>query len=475
MNKKKLLGIIRKGETQNLEFTENAEDVGKSVCSLANTNNGLILVGVSDDRKIIGCTEKDEQKIANIAHTCKPSIYPKIEKVEVNDKNVFVVEVKKSDQLHSYRNVAYKRIGTHDKPLSPEEVIEFAKATGKIKFDEEICERATLKDIDEEKVRLFIKEAKRQRKLDIPEDAPVEDALMRLMLLKDRRPTNAAILLFAEDPQRFFIQSEVKCIRFKGTDVTGPMIDFKVIEGDIIDQLKKAEDFIFEHIPIAAWIEDWKLQRQEKWLYPPKAIREALANALAHRDYESPSKVQVRIFDDRMEFWNPGRLPEGWTVEKLKEEHESKPSNPLIFKAFFWIRYVEEVGTGTNKIIKWCKDWGLPEPEFKFTGTSLVVTFKKPPILEDLEKLGLNERQIKAVDYVVKKRHITNKEYQELNNITKRTATRDLTDLVKKGIFVTVGRGKRELKYVLVLGQNVPKMSQKMSQNKSSNNDSQRP
>src|SRR3989339_2231053 len=101
----------------------------------------------------------------------------------------------------------------------------------------------------------------------------------------------------------------------------------------------------------------------------------ACQNAIAHRDYHSSSKVQIRIFDDRIEFWNPGRLPEGWTVETLKRKHESKPFNPLIARAFFWIKYIEEVGTGTNKIIDWCKGWGLPEPDFEYVGTSVVVTF----------------------------------------------------------------------------------------------------
>lgn len=122
----------------------------------------------------------------------------------------------------------------------------------------------------------------------------------------------------------------------------------------------EAESFIFDHIPMKAGIESGKLQRQEKWLYPPDAIREALANALAHRDYSSLGKVQVRIFDDRLEIWNPGLLPPSLTVEKLKGKHDSIPRNPLIAKAFFWIKFAEDVGSGTSKIVQWCKEWGVP-------------------------------------------------------------------------------------------------------------------
>lgn len=206
---------------------------------------------------------------------------------------------------------------------------------------------------------------------------------------------------------------------------------------------------LFNHIALSSWIEDWKIQRQEKWEYPPKAIREALVNAITHRDYTTSSKVQVRIFDDRMEFWNPGNLPEGWNIEMLKKEHESIPFNPLIARLFFLIKYIEEIGTGTNKIIEWCKEWGLPEPVFEFTGTSLVVTLRKTLLKEDLAKLGLNERQIKAIEYVEKIGSITNREYQALNQVSKWNATRDLAELVKKGVLNQIDKGKKNLRYTL--------------------------
>jgi len=196
--------------------------------------------------------------------------------------------------------------------------------------------------------------------------------------MKAGKLTNAAILLFGKDTQDFFLQAELKAIRFKGIDETRPMLDFKTIGGDAITLLEKAESFIYDHIPMRAWIESGKLQRQEKWLYPPDAIREALANALAHRDYASPGKVQVRIFDDRLEIWNPGLLPPPLTLYKLKGKHDSFPRNPLIAKAFFWIRYAEDVGSGTSKIIQWCREWGLPEPAYEEAGASFVTVFYNP-------------------------------------------------------------------------------------------------
>ena len=170
---------------------------------------------------------------------------------------------------------------------SSSELRKLAKESGeRVYWDERVCEDAGLEDIEEEKVRWFLKEARHKRGLDINEDSPVGDALLRLKLLKEGKPTNGAVLLFDKDPQRRFIQSEVKCIRFKGVSVTGEMVDLRTVDGSVFDQLIEAEKFIFNNIALSAWIEEGKIQRQERWEYPPKAIREALANAISHRDYE---------------------------------------------------------------------------------------------------------------------------------------------------------------------------------------------
>jgi len=269
--------------------------------------------------------------------------------------------------------------------------------------------------------------------------------------MKEESLTNACVLLFGKNPQDFFIQAGVKCIRFKGTDITADMLDFKDAEGDLFEQLEETENFIFRNIGLRAWLEDRKLERQEKWEYPPKAIREALVNAIVHRDYRSSGKVQVRIYDDRIEFWNPGRLPSGWTPETLKEEHTSEPFNPLIFKMFFWVGEVEEVGSGTNKIVSWCKEWELPEPEFGISGTSIFVRIRKDILTEEyLKELGLNDRQIKAVMYVKKEEKITNTEYRTLFGVSDRTALRDLTELCEKNILKRIGVTGRKTEYVIV-------------------------
>ena len=184
----------------------------------------------------------------------------------------------------------------------------------------------------------------------------------------------------------------------------------------------------------------------------PEALREAIVNAVCHRDYFSTGNIQIGIYDDRVEIWNPGKLPEPLTPAMLKGEHQSIPNNPLIANAFFLIRYIEQWGKGTNKIIEWCKDHGLEEPDFEEIGGSFVVRFPAPENILDLvpdkrklnlKKLGLNERQIKALRMMINEKKVfTNTLYQQTFGVSRRTALRDLKGLVELNQIIMIGIGK---------------------------------
>ena len=147
-----------------------------------------------------------------------------------------------------------------------------------------------------------------------------------------------------------------------------------------------------------------------------------------------------------------GKLPEGWTVETLKEKHESKPFNPLIARAFFWIKYIEEVGTGTNKIIDWCKEWGLPEPDFEYTRTSIVTTFRKSKLTREyLENLGLNERELKIIEHIRVNNRITSSAIQKMFNVRRKAANSYLKKLIDLGLIARKGAGKM-IHYVFKIG-----------------------
>jgi len=219
----------------------------------------------------------------------------------------------------------------------------------------------------------------------------------------------------------------------------------KVFKGNIIDQRDNAIEFVKEHIRLHAKIVG--TERIEKWEYPIEAIREAITNAICHRDYEIQSNVQVRIFDDRLEVWGVGPLPQPLTLEDLRKKHESILRNPLIGKCFFLIKFIEQWGTGTNRIIKSCLEHDLPEPLFEEVSKSLVVTFRKYQVSEETMK-ELNKRQRNIIMYIREHGKITRSECMKLLNTSKDTAFRELLALQKKNILIRCGKGKN-IYYVL--------------------------
>ena len=222
----------------------------------------------------------------------------------------------------------------------------------------------------------------------------------------------------------------------------------RLITGNLFKQVVQGEEAIKNFINVRYEIK--KLEREEVWEYPLPAIREALINSLIHRDYfKFNVQTQIKIFDDYIWFYNIGGLPEGITLEELKKPHSSVPRNPLIVHIFYLAGLIEEVGSGIGRIIDSLKLQGLPEPEFKEEMGGFSVRFYKDIYTEEnLRKMGLNERQIKAVFYVKEKGKITNKEYQGINTVSNKTAYIELSDLVRREILVNIGSG-RTLAYIL--------------------------
>jgi ATP-dependent DNA helicase RecG len=449
-----LLKLISSGENEGLEFKESIrlkDEICQAVSAFSNANGGSILIGISNNGKAIGVDIGNNtlEELANyIKRNTDPAIFPSVKILDAEGKRIIVIEVKESPEKPVFfKNHAYKRVGKTNQRISSSEMRKLAKeSVVRVYWDEQVCEEANLEDIDEEKVRWFLRRARYERRLELDPETPFREALEKLELLKEGKLTNAAILLFAKNPQRCFIQSETRCGRFKGTKPL-EFIDMKVFGGDIIDQRDDAVEFVKEHIKLHAKIVG--MERIETWEYPIDAIREAITNAICHRDYEISANVQVRIFDDRIEIWGCGPLPEPLTVEDLKERHRSILRNPLIGKCFFWIKFIEQWGTGTNRIIDACLNHGLPEPVFEELSGSLVVTLRKGITGELLREKGLNERQIKAVSYIRERGNITNKEYQVLFDVSRITATRDFKLLEGEGILKRIGKGKRDSKYVL--------------------------
>lgn len=321
------------------------------------------------------------------------------------------------------------------------------KKSGKT-WDDVIEPRATFDDIDENTFNGFLRMSNEKGRMPETDGLTIEQAFDKLLLTENGQLKRAAIILFGKNPARFYPNTFVKVGYFKGNDI----LFHDVVEGNLITLLREVSNLLnFKYFTKKIHFEG--LYRIEIGEYPAPAIREMLLNALIHRNYMG-AMTQIRMYDDSFNIWNDGNLPAGLNVETLKKPHRSNPRNPLIADVCFKGGLIDSWGSGTIRIIETCKQANLPEPEFvEQEGGFSVTLFKNNLTTEQLAKLGLNDRQLKAVEYVKEKGKITNAELQELFGVSKATATRDLTELAEKfEIFEKVGQTGVGTNYVLKMG-----------------------
>jgi predicted HTH transcriptional regulator len=244
-------------------------------------------------------------------------------------------------------------------------------------FDASFCRNATLDDLDSDRINRFLVLARRGRNFPLPDVTPPHEVLEHLNLLDKGRPTNAAILLFGRRPQRFLITSEVKCAHFHGFEVEKPIPSYQVYKGTVFDLVDQAKDFVLSKIDLWVGTRAESTQVPTKYEIPQEVVAEAIVNAVVHRDYTSNASVQVMLFKDRLEVWNPGILPPTLTLEKLRGPHASVPHNPLIAEPMYLTKYIERMGTGVRDMIRRCLDAGLAEPEIRIDGGFFVLTIRR--------------------------------------------------------------------------------------------------
>lgn len=241
-------------------------------------------------------------------------------------------------------------------------------------FDATWCRNAALNDLDFDRITRFCILARRGRSFPLPENTPASDILEHLNLLDKGRPTHAAVLLFAKKPQRFLITSEVKCAHFHGFEVAKPIPSYQVYKGTLFELVDQAKDFVLSKIDLWVGTRAESSQVPTAYEIPQEVVTEAIVNAIAHRDYASNASVQVMLFKDRLEVWNPGSLPPTLTLEKLRGPHASVPPNPLIAEPMYLTKYIERMGTGIRDMIDRCRNAGLKEPEIRLDAGSWVIT-----------------------------------------------------------------------------------------------------
>lgn len=243
-------------------------------------------------------------------------------------------------------------------------------------FDVSEAEGMTLRSLDRSRLDWFAKKAIEARGFPSAMAKTVESLLVHLRLMRNKRLTRAAVLLFGKDPRSICLSSMVKCVFCAGTVYRRPFVQ-QVYEGDVFNQIDQAVLFILSHIDRTVGLRTKSMEAEITYDIPVDVVREAIVNAVAHRDYTSNASVEVRLFSDRLEVWNPGVLPEGLTIADLYRQHPSIPFNPLIADALYLAKYIERAGSGTDMMLSLCKKRGLPRPEFKCESGFFVTTIRR--------------------------------------------------------------------------------------------------
>lgn len=465
ITEQQVLDDMRRDERQRVEFKRGLIKTGElaeQIMAFANAEGGTIYLGIADQPKphVSGRLQQvTKTNYDNIHRAARDLLVPPVvgvtaHQVKVQGELVLAIVVPCTGDLHQHRNgrILIRR-GSENVALLGDALRQTLLEREQPSFDDRPLWDATLDDLDPAQVDWYLQRAAQERGIPVDPSLPLEHNLVRLgAVIRDGErlvPRVAGLLLFGRAPQQFVRQSVVRLARFQGTSPLN-FIDRLDCTSTLPEMIDEAERFVRRNTRVAAKITGF--ERREVTEYPYPAVREAIANAVAHRDYwRRDVEVRVSIFADRIEVQSPGRLPAPLTLDTLGEEYALR--NHLIAELLFNIRYIERWNTGILRMRRWMKGHGLPEPVFEEIGHTFRVTFYGPGdrILDlipeegvtDLRTLGLNERQIEALRLMVNEgREISNSLYQKLFDVSRRTATRDLAGLVETGWVRRRGKGK---------------------------------
>ena len=396
MNYEELRALAKEGENDRVEFkksTGQRTSAAKTICAMLNGLGGFVLFGVSNSGKIIGqqTSNKTLEDIAAELRRIEPPAFPDIETINVKEgKAVIALRIPGGGGPYTYDGRPYLRSGptTSIMPKAEYErrIIERMHATRRWE-NEPVAEGVTIADLDEEEIRITLENAIQLGRVEPPSRREIRSILQGLELIHESKLLNAAVALYGKSDHLkvFYPQLEIRLARFRGKNRLSDFTDNRQYWGHAFSLLRRAESFLLDHVPIAGRVVPGKMVREDRPLYPPRATREALANALCHRDYTIPGgAVAVAMYDDHLEIINPGTFHFGITPEKLAQPHESKPWNPIIAGVFYRAGIIERWGTGTLNILDWCAENGNPAPAWAEQAGSVVLTFV-PQTTEQVE------------------------------------------------------------------------------------------
>lgn len=460
---------IKAGESANIEFKvevpKKSEKYMKSVVAFANTAGGKIFIGVDDKTHEIVGVDKDEvfKIMDNITNTisdiCYPQIFPNIGVNTIDGKSIIVIEIYPGARRPYYIKSLGKEAGTYirvsgtSRPAD-EAILKDLELQGtNHSFDEMVCVEQKYDAYKAEALCAAIKKymvqaAKTKGEKDKVKDVTVQN-LVNWGVLKNLEgalvPTNAFVLL----TDNTFPFAKIQCALFKGTERV-VFIDKRDFDGPLYEQIEEAYDFVLKHINLGAEING--LVRNDSYELPTVAIREAVVNAVTHRNFLDRACVQVAVYDDRVEITSPGMLYGGLTIEQIKEGG-SKIRNRCIAEVFSRMKIIESWGTGIKRMFSSCKEYGIREPELLEIGDSFRVNLYRPSYNEVHQSSpkssligspkNVNQTQKKILAMILENPEITQTAMAEKLDISSRAIKKNIKVLVDKGLVERIGSARK--------------------------------
>lgn len=374
-----LLDLIAAGESQTQEFKASFDKACiESLVAFANTQGGTVLVGVTDAGRVQGVTlgkETLNEWLGQIKSATSPSLIPDLIALSTDGKTVVSIHVAEFPvKPVSTRGRYYKRVASSNHALSPNEIADLYLQSLQISWDAHPAPQASLVNLSPAKIERFIRSVNDSGRFALDADTPLA-ALEKLNYIVNGHPTWAAMLLFAEVPLRHHIHIG----RFK---TPSTIIDDRQFTDTLFEAADQAMKFIVSHISVAFEF-DGGIQRRERFAYPLPALREALLNAIVHRDYTSGSDIQIKIFDDSISFYSPGRLYGGLRVQDLlSDNYPSRLRNKLVAEAFYLTSNIEKYGSGFIRIRKALQDYPEIRLDIEEIGGGLQLSFRQVRVLQ---------------------------------------------------------------------------------------------
>jgi len=372
--------LLQQDEGNRLEFKSHVDldQIAITITALINTQGGDVIIGVDENKTVIGVENSIEQCNAIqkfLVEQIKPTAPISVQVINYKGKDVILISVwEGAKKPYSFNNIIYNRDQKESVKAKPERLSEIIMDR---KVSESAWERmpvlgAELSDLDESEIENTIEFYKKFKENAHFEDA--EDFLLQLGLIQQGNITNACMLLFGKDPTRFIPQAKIRLTIYPQKDTSDKYLGDEVFDKNIFQNISK----IFEYLDIefGKSLIIKGLLREESYNYPRLALRESILNAIVHRDYNSvKSFLQISIYSDRTEVSNYGGLPEGITIKDLEVEHSSILRNPDIAKYCFIRKHIELLGGGTLRMIKDCRVNKFKKPEWKDNNNIFIVIF----------------------------------------------------------------------------------------------------